>query len=147
MGNSKTDYWLSTLQYIVASLVVICDLFALFDVVNFGSYDRYSAEIGPTAAVTLSDPFPLALVLWLAGILLGVVSFCAVLCKNHRLTMHLAVAALVCITFVMFIGWADLHAKPILGIVPTNFYLAYIIMHGLLALVSWRMTLRVSTAK
>lgn len=138
MGNSKGIYRLSMLQYAIASLAMALDLFAIFDLANFSGYDHYNAVVGPTVAVAALDPAPLALSLWLIGIVAGPAAFCAVLCKNYRLTTRLAVLSAICIAFVMFIGWADLDAKSILGFAPTNFYLAYAALHGLLAVTSGR---------
>ena len=142
MGNSKGIYWLSTLQYAIASLAMALDLFAIFDLANFSGYNHYNAVVGPTVAVAMSNPGLLALMLWLAGIVAGPVAFCAILCRNHRLAARLAVLATVCFAFVMFIGWADLDAKPIMGFAPTNFYLAYVALHGLLAVTSGRIAHR-----
>ena len=142
MGNSKGIYWLSTLQYPIASLAMVFDLFAIFDLANFSGYDHYNDVVGPTVAVAALDPAPLALSLWLIGIVAGPAAFCAVLCKNYRLTTRLAVLSAICFAFVMFIGWADLDAKPIMGFAPTNFYLAYVALHGLLAVTSGRIAHR-----
>lgn len=139
MGNSRGNRWLAVLQYIVASCALAFDLFAIFDLVNFNGYSHYSNVTGPTAAVIMSNPQLLSLSLWLLGICAGAATFCAVLCKNHRLATCLAILATVCIAFVMFIGWADLNARSILGYAPTNFYLVYVISHGLLAVASGRL--------
>ena len=146
MGSSKTIYRWEMAQYVVACVVLVMDLLAIFDLASFGSYDWFGDTIGPTVALIMSSDFPLSLCVWCIGALIGVITFGVVLCKHHGWTALLSAIATVCFDAVLFMSltFVDIDAKLIIGYTPAQFYGAFFVVHLILALVSLHVYLRTS---